>query len=286
MGGLAILTGYLVLILWIIKIASEARDRFGATVCVGVRRRCCSGTSPSTSAWSAASSGGRESWTLPLISYGGSSILTIMVAPRLVMNVSVRPLRVLTVLRLNQPALLRQQFLARRHADDGEQDARAREAEHDRHEDDFSRRRGARDRIDGSPWRRSGPAERDQQPPRRLVDERHHRGELVDGQRVEVDLAVRQGAPALQQDLDRRHEPPPGRHGSRPARRRPRPRGGPRRARARAARAPPDRSTPPAGAKPPQGRSMLNERVHELGADYKPARPGSSWSIARGGAAT
>ena len=36
LGGLAILLGYLVLILWIIKIASEARDRFGATVCVGV----------------------------------------------------------------------------------------------------------------------------------------------------------------------------------------------------------------------------------------------------------
>ena len=80
--------GYLVLILWIIKIASEARDRFGATVCVGVAALLF---------WHVAINIGMVSGilpvvgvTLPLISYGGSSVLTIMVALGLVMNVSVR----------------------------------------------------------------------------------------------------------------------------------------------------------------------------------------------------
>ncbi len=88
LGGLAILLGYLVLILWIIKIASEARDRFGATVCVGVAAMLF---------WHVAINIGMVSGilpvvgvTLPLISYGGSSVLTIMVALGLVMNVSVR----------------------------------------------------------------------------------------------------------------------------------------------------------------------------------------------------
>ena len=36
LGCFVLLLAYLVLILWIIKIAGEARDRFGATVCVGV----------------------------------------------------------------------------------------------------------------------------------------------------------------------------------------------------------------------------------------------------------
>jgi len=88
LGGLAILLAYLVLILWIIKIASEARDRFGATVCVGVAAMLF---------WHVAINIGMVSGilpvvgvTLPLISYGGSSVLTIMVALGLVMNVSVR----------------------------------------------------------------------------------------------------------------------------------------------------------------------------------------------------
>jgi rod shape determining protein RodA len=88
LGGLAILLAYLVLILWTIKIASEARDRFGATVCVGVAALLF---------WHVAINIGMVSGilpvvgvTLPLISYGGSSILTIMVALGLVMNVSIR----------------------------------------------------------------------------------------------------------------------------------------------------------------------------------------------------
>jgi rod shape determining protein RodA len=87
-GCLVVLVAYLMLILWIIKIASEARDRFGATVCVGVAALLF---------WHVAINIGMVSGilpvvgvTLPLISYGGSSILTNMVALGLVMNVSVR----------------------------------------------------------------------------------------------------------------------------------------------------------------------------------------------------
>ncbi len=83
-----LLLAYLVVILWILKIAGEARDRFGATVCVGVAAMLfwhviinvgmVSGTLPVVGV------------TLPLISYGGSSILTTAAALGLVMNVSVR----------------------------------------------------------------------------------------------------------------------------------------------------------------------------------------------------
>ena len=87
-GCAVLLLAYLVLILWILKIAGEARDRFGATVCVGVAAMIfwhvvinigmVSGTLPVVGV------------TLPLISYGGSSILTTAAALGLVMNVSVR----------------------------------------------------------------------------------------------------------------------------------------------------------------------------------------------------
>jgi rod shape determining protein RodA len=88
LGCLAVLLAYLVLVLWILKIAGDARDRFGATVCVGVAAMLfwhviinvgmVSGTLPVVGV------------TLPLISYGGSSVLTIAAALGLVMNVSVR----------------------------------------------------------------------------------------------------------------------------------------------------------------------------------------------------
>ena len=87
-GCSVLLLAYLVVILWIIKIASEARDRFGATVCVGVAAMLF---------WHVVINVGMVSGilpvvgvTLPLISYGGSSILTIAAALGLVMNVSVR----------------------------------------------------------------------------------------------------------------------------------------------------------------------------------------------------
>jgi rod shape determining protein RodA len=88
LGCLVVLLLYTFLILWILKIASEARDRFGATVCVGVAAMLF---------WHVAINVGMVSGilpvvgvTLPLISYGGSSVLTTMVALGIVMNVSVR----------------------------------------------------------------------------------------------------------------------------------------------------------------------------------------------------
>jgi rod shape determining protein RodA len=87
-GSLIVLGAYLVLILWTLKIASEARDRFGATVCVGVGALLF---------WHVSINVGMVigvlpvvGVTLPLISYGGSSVLTIMAALGLVMNVSIR----------------------------------------------------------------------------------------------------------------------------------------------------------------------------------------------------
>jgi len=87
-GCLIVLVAYLVLILWTLKIASEARDRFGATVCVGVAALLF---------WHVAINIGMVigvlpvvGVTLPLISYGGSSVLANMMALGLVMNVSIR----------------------------------------------------------------------------------------------------------------------------------------------------------------------------------------------------
>jgi rod shape determining protein RodA len=88
LGCLVVLLLYTFLIMWVLKIASEARDRFGATVCVGVAAMLF---------WHVAINIGMVSGiipvvgvTLPLISYGGSSVLTTMVALGIVMNVSVR----------------------------------------------------------------------------------------------------------------------------------------------------------------------------------------------------
>jgi rod shape determining protein RodA len=88
LGCLVVLLLYTFLILWVLKIASEARDRFGATVCVGVAAMLF---------WHVAINIGMVTGilpvvgvTLPLISYGGSSVLTTMVALGIVMNVSVR----------------------------------------------------------------------------------------------------------------------------------------------------------------------------------------------------
>jgi rod shape determining protein RodA len=87
-GGVVLLLVYAALILWCLKIASEARDRFGAAVCVGAA---------SILFWQVAVNVGMVTGmlpvvgvTLPLVSYGGSSVLTIMVALGLVLNVSIR----------------------------------------------------------------------------------------------------------------------------------------------------------------------------------------------------
>lgn len=82
------LIAYALLVLWVLKIGRESRDRFGITVCVGVA---------SMLFWQIAVNIGMVTGllpvvgvTLPLISYGGSSALTVMLALGLVMNVSVR----------------------------------------------------------------------------------------------------------------------------------------------------------------------------------------------------
>lgn len=79
---------YIFLILWGLRIAAQAKDRFGAVVAVGVSAfffwhtliniGMVSGLLPVVGV------------TLPLFSYGGSSILTSMVGIGLLMNISIR----------------------------------------------------------------------------------------------------------------------------------------------------------------------------------------------------
>lgn len=87
--GCAILLGcYLFLILWALNLAAEARDRFAETLCVGAAALLfwhvffnigmVAGILPVVGV------------TLPLISYGGSSLLTVMVCLGFIMNVSIR----------------------------------------------------------------------------------------------------------------------------------------------------------------------------------------------------
>jgi len=76
------------LVLWILKVSRDARDRFAAMLCIGcaamffwqslINIAMVSGLLPVAGA------------TLPLVSYGGSSLLAVMFALGLVMNVSVR----------------------------------------------------------------------------------------------------------------------------------------------------------------------------------------------------
>ncbi|MDD9947634.1 MAG: rod shape-determining protein RodA [Myxococcales bacterium] len=87
-GALIILALYLMLVLWGLKIASEAKDRFGAVVAVGVSALIF---------WQTVINLGMVCGllpvvgiTLPLISYGGSSVLTVMTGIGLLMNVSMR----------------------------------------------------------------------------------------------------------------------------------------------------------------------------------------------------
>ena len=87
--GSALLIGlYVFIILWSVKLASEARDRFGAVLCVGVA---------SLYFWHTVINMGMVTGlmpvvgvTLPLMSYGGSSTVTMLLAAGLLMNVSIR----------------------------------------------------------------------------------------------------------------------------------------------------------------------------------------------------
>lgn len=87
--GSAVLLGvYAFLILWAVKLATQARDRFGAVLCVGIAAlffwhtvinvSMVIGLMPVVGV------------TLPLFSYGGTSVLTKMCAAGLLMNVSIR----------------------------------------------------------------------------------------------------------------------------------------------------------------------------------------------------
>ena len=83
---LLLLYGFLVI--WSIRIASQARDRFGAVVAVGcgamifwhtiINLGMASGMLPVVG------------MTLPLFSYGGSSVVSMLLAVALLMNVSMR----------------------------------------------------------------------------------------------------------------------------------------------------------------------------------------------------
>ena len=87
-GGLALLGCYLFLILWALGVSATARDRFGQLLALGVCALLF---------WHVVINVGMVTGvlpvvgvTLPLVSYGGSSLLTILIAIGLLMNVSIR----------------------------------------------------------------------------------------------------------------------------------------------------------------------------------------------------
>lgn len=88
LGSIFLVAIYLFIILYAVKLASEARDRFGAVLCVGTA---------SLFFWHTVLNLGMVTGlipvvgiTLPMISYGGSSTLTMFCAAGLLMNVSIR----------------------------------------------------------------------------------------------------------------------------------------------------------------------------------------------------
>jgi rod shape determining protein RodA len=87
-GSLALIGLYGLLVLWCIRVASIAKDRFGAVLAVGVG---------SIIFWHAIFNLGMTigllpvvGVTLPLFSYGGSNLMTVLMGVGLVMNVSMR----------------------------------------------------------------------------------------------------------------------------------------------------------------------------------------------------
>ncbi|MSP26467.1 MAG: rod shape-determining protein RodA, partial [Myxococcales bacterium] len=88
-AGVVVLIGlYLFLTLWSVRIASQARDRFGAVVAVGCGAMIF---------WHAIINLGMVSgmlpvvgMPLPLFSYGGSSVFTNLFAVALLMSISIR----------------------------------------------------------------------------------------------------------------------------------------------------------------------------------------------------
>jgi rod shape determining protein RodA len=87
-GSLALVGLYGFLVLWCLRIAASAKDRFGAVLAVGIA---------SIIFWHAVFNLGMVTGllpvvgvTLPLFSYGGSSAMTVLIGVGLVMNVSMR----------------------------------------------------------------------------------------------------------------------------------------------------------------------------------------------------
>ncbi|MEM6955155.1 MAG: FtsW/RodA/SpoVE family cell cycle protein, partial [Myxococcota bacterium] len=87
-GTVLLLGIYLFIVLWGLKVASQAKDRFGAVVAVGVSALLF---------WHVLINVGMVcallpvvGMPLPLFSYGGSSVLTFMIGLGLLMNVSMR----------------------------------------------------------------------------------------------------------------------------------------------------------------------------------------------------
>jgi rod shape determining protein RodA len=88
LGAALLIVLYLFVVLWSLRIASQAKDRFGAVVAVGVGALIF---------WQAVINLGMVTgllpvvgMTLPLFSYGGSSLLSTMLGIGLLMNVSLR----------------------------------------------------------------------------------------------------------------------------------------------------------------------------------------------------
>ncbi len=87
-GSIVLVALYGLLVLWCLRVASSAKDRFGAVVAAGVG---------SIVFWHTVFNLGMVTGllpvvgvTLPLFSYGGSSVMTILMGVGLVMNVSMR----------------------------------------------------------------------------------------------------------------------------------------------------------------------------------------------------
>ena len=87
-GSMALVGLYGFLVLWCLRVAASAKDRFGAVLAVGVA---------SIVFWHAIFNLGMAigllpvvGVTLPLFSYGGSSVMTVLIGVGLVMNVSMR----------------------------------------------------------------------------------------------------------------------------------------------------------------------------------------------------
>ena len=88
LGGVVLISLYAFLSIWAVHIASQSKDRFGAAVAIGVGAMVF---------WHAVCNIGMATGvlpvvgiTLPLFSYGGSSIVTMMIGLGLLMNVSMR----------------------------------------------------------------------------------------------------------------------------------------------------------------------------------------------------